>query len=60
MANDWGDVMSCLIIAEPTFPPGYYLISFSQLDRQTYLGNLKNKMMIGAYQISYSNHCYVL
>lgn len=25
MVNDWGEVRSCLIIAEPTFPPGYYL-----------------------------------
>lgn len=23
MVNDWGEERSCLIMAEPTFPPGY-------------------------------------
>lgn len=41
MVNDWGEIRSCLIIAEPTFPPGYFPSVGS-----TYLGEL---MMIGAY-----------
>lgn len=38
MVNDWGEVRSCLIIAEPTFPPGYFL-SVGSVD----LGNFKKK-----------------
>lgn len=34
MLKDWGEERSCLIIAEPTFPPGYVYVSidFGQLD----------------------------
>ena len=31
MVNDWpGEVRSCLIIAEPTFPPGYFFFPARQ------------------------------
>lgn len=38
MVKDWGEIRSCLIIAEPTFPPGYFPSVGS-----TYLGELKKK-----------------
>lgn len=47
MVNGWGEVRSCLIIADPTFPPGYFP---RQLDRK------RNDDR----SLSYSNDCYVL
>lgn len=54
MVKDWGEVRSCLIIAEPTFPPGYFPstgpihISLENLKRNDYRS------------LSYSNNSYVL
>lgn len=60
MVNIWEDVRSCFIIAEPTFPPGYlFCLLVCCIDRHI-LEIFKNKMMIGDYQIPYSNDCDVL
>lgn len=32
MVNDWGEARSCLIIAEPTFPPGYFGVQSVLID----------------------------